>query len=41
MGEEGHVFVDGVVGDVGVGRVVESDEDVEEDFYEALVEAAV
>lgn len=31
MGEEGHVFVDGVVGDVGVGGVVEGDEDVEED----------
>lgn len=29
--EEGHVFVDGVVGDVGVGAVVEGDEDVEED----------
>ncbi len=31
LGEEGHVFVDGVVGDVGVGGVVEGDEDVEED----------
>lgn len=31
-GEEGHVFVGGVVGDVGVGAVVEGDEDVEEDF---------
>ena len=30
--EEGHVFVDGVVGDVGVGGVVERDEDVEEDW---------
>ena len=32
LGEEGHVFVDGVVGDVGVGGVVEGDEDVEEDW---------
>ena len=31
MREEGHVFVDSVVGDVCVGAVVESDEDVEED----------
>ena len=29
--EQGHVFVDGVVGDVFVGAVVERDEDVEED----------
>ena len=32
QGEESHEFVDGVVGDVGVGAVVEGDEDVEEDF---------
>ena len=30
MREEGHVFVDGVVSDVRVGAVVESDEYVEE-----------
>lgn len=32
LGEERHVFVDGVVGDVGVGAIVEGDEDVEEDW---------
>ncbi len=36
--EEGHVFVDGVVGDVGVGGVVESNEDVEEDWGELAVD---
>ena len=35
-GEEGHVFVGGVVGDVGVGAVVEGDEDVEEDFLGSM-----
>lgn len=32
VGEESHVFIDGVVGDVGVGAVIEGDEDVEEDY---------
>ena len=34
LGEEGHVFVNGVVGDVLVGGVVEGDEDVEEDDHD-------
>lgn len=34
LGEEGHVFVRGVAGDVLVGRVVEGDEDVEQDYHD-------
>ena len=37
QGEESHEFVDGVVGDVGVGAVVEGDEDVEEDFVVSVL----
>ena len=32
LGEEGHVFVDCVLGYVFVGRVVECNEDVEKDY---------
>ena len=40
LGEEGHVFVNSVVGDVGVGTVVEGDEDVEEDCGVLVVDMA-
>ena len=40
LGEEGHVFVNSVVGDVGVGAVVEGDEDVEEDCDVLVVDMA-
>ena len=33
LGEERHVFVDGVVGDVFIGAVIKGDEDVEEDCF--------
>lgn len=34
LGEESHVFVDSVGGDVFVGGIVEGDEDVEEDDHD-------
>ena len=30
LGEESHVFVDGIVGDIFISRVIEGDENIEE-----------